>query len=106
MVKDCVLAVTRPGFAFDWLVACGFKEQPARQLIDHLAPKTLMPELGLGIDARQGQAPTAVARSIYFVTVDARRVSLADIDNERRGRAREPGKVLLVDRSILGTDLV
>ncbi|PRP94289.1 hypothetical protein [Enhygromyxa salina] len=96
--RRCVLTVTRPRFAFEWLSAFGFEAELAKQLLVALGEPKLTPEFGLGSEGAEAQ-PNALARAISFVTVDQRRVTLVDIDHDRHTRARQPGKVLFVERS-------
>lgn len=94
-VRRYLLAATRDDFATRYLVAFGFTDVAAKQMLERLGTPELMPSLGLG----DKELSSAVARLISFPTVDGRRVTLDAIDFVRRERARVPGKVLLVDRS-------
>jgi hypothetical protein len=94
-VRHCLLAITQDDFASRWLVAFGFTELAAKEMLERLGVPVLMPVLGLG----ERQIASAVAKLVSFPTVDSRRASLHAIELERRERERERGKVLLVDRS-------
>jgi hypothetical protein len=94
-IRQSLLAITQDGFAIRYLVAFGFTELIAKQMLERLGTPVLMPTLGLG----EGQLTSAVAWLLSFPTVDARRVTLTAIEVARRERVREPGKVLWVDRS-------
>lgn len=85
--------VLEPDFAVRFMVAFGFAEQAARELLARLGEPSLLPPMGLG----EGEVPTAIAKLVTVPTADLRRVSLAALDADRRARARLPGKVLFVD---------
>ncbi|PRP93025.1 hypothetical protein ENSA5_45860 [Enhygromyxa salina] len=102
VVQRCLVALTQPMFASRWLEQFGYKTYAARQLVARLGAPPLVPKLGL----TPGQPLGAVARAISFTTVDARLVTLAELDHDRREREREKGKILVVDRSAPSSEAV
>jgi hypothetical protein len=98
-LRRVLAALSRPSFAADWLQSFGFAEQTALQMVARLGAPRLLPALGL-----DSNEPTYLAHVPLFDTIDGRRVSLVDLNLERRGRAREPGKLLVIDRSVISTN--
>lgn len=94
-VRGALLAITQADFAAGFLVAFGFTEVAAKQMLERLGTPVLMPTLGLG----EGQFASAVAKLVSFGTVDGQRATLEEIDLDRRERGRERGKVLWVNSS-------
>jgi hypothetical protein len=90
-IRKSLLALARPDFPGKWLEAFGFEARAAIEMVGRLGRPTLLPDFGLG-----GEMLAPIAHALTFSTADERTVSLATIDEDRRTRSREQGKVLLV----------
>lgn len=91
IVRRSLLALARMDFPTKWLEAFGFEPAAAVQMLARVPAPPRLPDFGLG------RKPTPIAFALTFSTADERIVSLVEIEAERHKRAREQGKVLIVD---------
>lgn len=90
LVRQSMLELSDAALPVRWLQTFGFSRNAAEAQVVRFGPASLLPPLGLA------EQPSVLAHMFELETVDRQRVTLVQIDQERRAREHQRGKLLSV----------